>query len=763
MKFKFLLLALASVLCSQTVGALTLLVYNNNNIGAGSLRQAIQDNGVLGGGNTIIFSNVVTGTITLTSGELLISKNVTIIGPGANLLAVSGNAASRIFHVTNATVSISGLTITNGNTGVFGNGGGIYNDRAILTVSNCTLSGNVSTNNAGGGIFNNGFNGSATLTITASTFSGNTAYGGGGIYNDGGNASATLTITASTFSGNTAHKGGGIYNDGGNASATLTITASTFSGNIALDGNGNGGGIYNLTESAFLPTFLDITDTILKAGASGENIQNPNFGGGTVTSHGYNLSSDNGGGYLTALADQINTDPMLGPLQDNGGPTPTMIPQAGSPAIDQGTNAAALPTDQRGRPRIVDNPAIPNATLGDGSDIGAVEVPLPTNLIVANNNDSGAGSLRQAIQDNGALGGGNTIIFSNIVSGTITLTSGELAVGNSLSIVGSTTSGVIVSGNNSSRVFHLTAGTVSIANLTIANGNAINSDGGGLLTDAGSTLSINNCTFSGNTAGSGGINVGGGLANNGTTLATNCTFSGNHAPNGGGLYNFATVFLQNCTVSANSASSGGGYDHALVNSVNSVGSTIIAGNTASLNGPDIFYGFTSRGYNLIGKIDAGSGFVNGVNQDQVGSIASPVNPLLGPLQNNGGPTFTHALLAGSPAIDAGKSTGLTTDQRGRARPYDYASVANASGGDGSDIGAFELQPNSPLLSIARSGNNVLLAWSTNDTGFTLQANTNLASSVTWSNVPGNPAIVGSQYVVSNTATGANKFYRLKNP
>jgi hypothetical protein len=93
---------------------------------------------------------------------------------------------------------------------------------------------------------------------------------------------------------------------------------------------------------------------------------------GVVTSDGYNLSSDNGGGFLGALGDQINTDPMLGPLQDNGGPTFTMALRFGSPAIDKG-KSFSLTTDQRGQPRPYDDPNIPNAPGGDGSDIGAYE------------------------------------------------------------------------------------------------------------------------------------------------------------------------------------------------------------------------------------------------------------------------------------------------------------------------------------------------------------------------------------------------------
>jgi hypothetical protein len=140
-------------------------------------------------------------------------------------------------------------------------------------------------------------------------------------------------------------------------------------------------------------------------------------------------------------------------------------------------------------------------------------------------------------------------------------------------------------------------------------------------------------------------------------------------------------------------------DYGIAGSVFTVGSTVVARNTAAV-APDVISNpslpFTSLGYNLIGDGTAGYGFANGVNQDQVGTAESPSNPLLGPLQPNGGPTFSHALLSGSPAIDRGHSDGSTADQRGRLRRFDFASVANALGGDGSDIGAFELQP-APLL------------------------------------------------------------------
>src|SRR4029077_9673404 len=166
----------------QSARAATITVTNTSNSGAGSLRQALTN---ANDGDTIDFSVTTPATITLTSGELLVNKSVTISGPGAGQLSVDGNFASTVFHISpGKTVTISGLTITNGYASG-SHGGGIYNDHATLTVNNSTLSGN-STASSGGGIANDGSCGSATLTINNSTISGNSDdYYGGGVYNDG--------------------------------------------------------------------------------------------------------------------------------------------------------------------------------------------------------------------------------------------------------------------------------------------------------------------------------------------------------------------------------------------------------------------------------------------------------------------------------------------------------------------------------------------------------------------------------------------------
>jgi hypothetical protein len=436
---KLCLLICLALLCTTPISAhaTTITVINTNDSGAGSLRQALAD---ANDGDTIDFA--VTGTIGLTTGELLIDKSVTISGPGAAILAVDGNSTSRVLHVgQGTTVSISGLTLMRGYAAL--NGGGILNDHATLTVLNSTVSGNYAYS-AGGGIYNDASNsGSATLTVVDSTVEGNGAghddipYGfgeGGGLFNDSGTLMitnsvvsnnyagvdgknfpvgtgggifnyGTLTITASTIVSNQAYlTAGGIHNEG-----TATITSSTISDNAAFgehDGQplGTGGGIeggtVTLTNSTLSGNYagfadggilcsgtianstisgnngsisvgtgtLEIVNTILNASAGSSNIINI---GGTITSHGYNLSSDDGAGYLTAPGDQINTDPLLGPLQDNGGPTLTHALLLGSSAINTGDpNFTPPPSyDQRGNPFV----RVYNGRI----DIGSFEVQPP--------------------------------------------------------------------------------------------------------------------------------------------------------------------------------------------------------------------------------------------------------------------------------------------------------------------------------------------------------------------------------------------------
>jgi hypothetical protein len=124
---------------ASSIYANIITVTNTNDSGPGSLRQALAD---ANDGDTINFA-AWPGTIGLTSGELLVARSITIAGPGAENLAVNGNAKNRVFHVTGGNVTISGLTVTNGNASGIQRGGGIYNDHSTLTVNNSTINGNV--------------------------------------------------------------------------------------------------------------------------------------------------------------------------------------------------------------------------------------------------------------------------------------------------------------------------------------------------------------------------------------------------------------------------------------------------------------------------------------------------------------------------------------------------------------------------------------------------------------------------------------------
>jgi predicted outer membrane repeat protein len=248
-----------------------------------------------------------------------------------NNASFSGGGEGRIWGggISNTGTMIIIAGTIQGNMG-FVAAGGIYNT-GMMTITGSTISNNQTGNPGhfgaiGGGIANDG-----TITIQDSTISGNSAIGGdldGGY--GGGISGNNNTITNSTSTGNSALHGGGVAG-GGN------IAYTTFSNNSAIR---DGGALY-------LTSPLELGNTILKAGASGVNIFN---NGGTVTSHGYNVCSDNGSGFLNGPGDQINTDPMLGPLQDNGGPTFTHALLPGSPAIDAGDSNFTPPPyyDQRG-------------------------------------------------------------------------------------------------------------------------------------------------------------------------------------------------------------------------------------------------------------------------------------------------------------------------------------------------------------------------------------------------------------------------------
>lgn len=253
-------------------------------------------------------------------------------------------------------------------------------------------------------------------------------------------------------------------------------------------------------------------------------------------------------------------------------------------------------------------------------------------------------------------------------------------------------------------IYMSNSATLNLSESTVRD-NAAES-GGGIYVNVSGTLNLNTSTISGNTANNGGN--GGAVFNNtsGTVNAVSSTIDGNTAGNyGGGIYNAATMTLTNNTITANTAAvAGGGVYNNFTATFNN---NLVALNTAP-DGNDLL-GRGSLGnaytgnFNLIGNADGCEGLGGGSNQS--GSTATPILPLLSPLQNNGGKTFTRALFEGSPAVDKGHSPAIIADQLGRVRPSDNPLISNS--GNGADIGAFEAQYAPPTSATASIGGRIL--------------------------------------------------------
>ena len=700
---------------------------------------------VAGAVSTITFASSLNGkTITLTqpvdasagTSEFLIDSAVVIDGPSGNsgitLAPASGGIKMRLFHVASTgNLTLNNLTLSGGyalgsypgyggSSGGSGQGGAIYN-QGSLTITDSTLTGNTAQGGHGGpalaaagGAGGNGmggaiFNEEGTVVINNSTFYDNTARGGLGGHGTVVNGSPGKGL------------GGGLYNDNG----VITVSDSTFSGNTVIQGNGStliaaGRGIYNVgapLSAAINSTIIAQADTAIED-FTGIGVNNA-FGNSDL------IRTSSG---LIFNGSVITGDPLLGPLQSNGGPTRTMALVASSPAIGQGFVFNGDYTDQRGVPRPVFK-----------VDIGAYQratLDIVVNTAVDETTDDSTLSLREAIDlVNGTLspnelsgaemhqvsaavsGGPDTITFDSSLDGmTITLsTVGDTSFGPSAFLVASAIdiegpsgdSGVTLSAAGTTmRLFDVT-GNLTLQNLTLSGGTARGSAGsgagngsvglGGAIYNLGS-LTILDDTFTGSTSqggaggtggASGGAGEGGAIFNEaGTVAITNSTFTGNTAsggaPRAGGT--------------AGQGLGGALFSH---NGLIQLNSSTISGNTAADGGRGIFTlgGNGTIYYSIIGQSDTsvsdvaatGGGSLHGVfdlirTRSGFSSFSAVItgDPLLGPLQENGGPTQTMALSPGSPAIGVAKlppdNNRPTTDQRGAYRLLP------------SDLGAYEVRP-----------------------------------------------------------------------
>jgi hypothetical protein len=417
------------------------------------------------------------------------------------------------------------------------------------------------------------------------------------------------------------------------------------------------------------------------------------------------------------------------------------------PLSDPGCNASSVCTITLTSGELVINAISTAGRLTITNATGA------NNLLISGNNQSrvfyvnaGADLTVNGVTITGGNGAGIGSDDTNRVGGGI-FNNGSLTITNTIvrengDIISQPASG------SAGGIFNNGIATLQITNSTITNNKARS---GGGINNTG-TLTIESSTLNGNQAT---LNNGGAILNTGTLTLTNSTVSGNSARGtGGGITNSGTATLTSSTVTNNTSSinpanpGGGGIQNNAQGTLN-LFNTIVAGNAASSPSTNVDvnnFGAITGSYNLIGK--GAQGLTNGENGNQVGTNDNPIDPKLGALANNGGSTQTHALLPDSPAIDKGNAAG--TDQRGSGRPVDFASVPNAAGGNGADIGAYELQSLPTAASVTISGRvitpngrglfNALVAL-TNENGETRYARTSLSGRYQFNDVAAGSTVV----------------------
>jgi CSLREA domain-containing protein len=595
-----------------------------------SLRAAVMEANN-GSGATII---VPAGTYTLTlsaNGDLEMRKDITLIGAGPNLTIIQGNPAGwtdRILRIRNdAKATVNGVTIRYGHA-VNDLGGGIYVVTGTLTLNNSVVESNTAEYTGGGGIYNND---QLTLTessILSNSVGGQFGYYGGGIYNAAG---SRVYLTRTLIQGNVSWGGTGFYNDSG---GQAYLNFSTISSNHAI--TGGGAGLWNNGTANLI--YVTLTN---------------------------NLAAEQGGGVYNGVgANAIIVDPfILHNTSSAGGGiytdmTSTLILASGSVSSNT-ANAGpggGLYNNERAQSTIIAVDISHNQAqglYGDGSGVFSYGRLLINASNISNNT--------------GHYGGG---VAS---SGGLTLT--QSTVANNSALAGG--------GLN----FNGSGGYVDRS--TISGNQAV--EGGGIEASGDFTdkIEIDNSTINSNTSDYGG---GAGIRNSVHLYLTNDTVSDNQTQgSGGGIYNVTGVIdvLNNVTIAHNTADSnhdGFGDGGGLYNEPGRGGyfyNSLIAGNIdTGGQAPDCGGGeLTSEDYNLIHST-LGCTITGTTTHNITGK-----NPLLGPLQNNGGSTWTRALLPGSPAIDAGSPDPInwacaSSDQRGVARPI----------GPRCDIGAFEAPP-----------------------------------------------------------------------
>ena len=597
-------------------------------------------------GPVMLTSSTVSGNRSSNPGGGVYTNSGAVMLTSSRISGNSSNSVGGGIYTNSGPVTLNGSNVTGNRSG--SDGGGIYSGRGSVTLSSSIVSANTSVSNGGGISASNG-----TVILTNSTVSGNSSgRNGGGIYaysrpvilsgstvsanrsnGDGGgiySARGATEISNSTISGNTSTgsnaDGGGIATISGN----VTLNSSTVTNNSS---GGNGGGVYSQNSGA--SPLLTVQNSIIAGniatGAANDLLPDPT----STLDIDFSLIGDTTGSGVTAgtgTGNVLDANPLLGPLQDNGGPTHTHALLAGSPALDAGNST--LITDQRGLTRPVDLTATANAAGGDGSDIGAFEFqPEPSSLVVTTNldvvdNADFVTSLREAINFANSQAGADTITFDSTVftgdaASLIRLKSGTLIVNESLTIDGTGGTDVVISGDaegsdtlvtgtfitdvaasltadptsldDNTRVVNFSAfsGDLTLNNLTITGGRTSFGfeNGGGVRMNGSGTLAINSSTISGNST-SGANSIGGGIASDRAAITINgSTISGNSTAYGGGGIGSVqgAITLTRSTVSSNSSSADGGGIFAAFGTTSLISSTVT--NNTSVGEGGGFFGF----------------------------------------------------------------------------------------------------------------------------------------------------------------------------
>jgi len=670
-----------------------------------SLRAAIGENDVLpvSGMTEITLATDVDLSIGRTTadndtGDLDISGRVWLIGEGHT---IDAHAIDRVIHQHSGDLAVRDLTITGGSVTDDGaTGGGILAEGNLVMMST-TVTGNqaAGAGSSGGGI---SVSPTAIVVLSQTTIDQSAAPIGAGLFVGGGQ----LAVGNSTISGGSGTDGSAVAQLDGTVELR-GVTVFDRSGGTAVHVSGGS---------------LSMRGSIIDSAATACQ--------GTVTSGGYNAATDATCG-LDQVTDLPSTDPQLGPLADNGGPTFTHLPGVGSPAINaipagaSGLCADPAAIDQRGAHR----------PFGVRCDIGSVEAgaspDAPLFLVVDSASDapdasvgdgacddgSGHCTLRAAIDETNANPFDDVISIATGIDPTLTIAgegddandTGDLDITGSLTIHGG---GATLDAGHLDRGVDQLAGALAIDDLTITGGLLTSGHGGGIQSAAGLELSLHRTTIRDNAATDLASGNGGGLmAGPGATVEmVESTVSGNRGSYGGGASINGSATISRSTFSGNDggALALAGAPSSVVNSTFSANSSTVLGSAIAAQGQlelvssTLVGGGTNLGnqatlYGAFGGSIAVRGSVvdmpifracygnivsqgYNISSDVSCSFTQPTDragtlPLLRPLEDNGGPTLTHIPQLGSPATQSipngtpGLCDGsIPTDQRGITRP-----------------------------------------------------------------------------------------------